>query len=78
MLGGKLDSKPTLEPIDPKKVRSMRQNSLRASHSSIKDQRSIGGITPSLQMSSKLESVEGTPVKGKSGVGDRKQDFVMR
>ena len=37
MLGNKIESKPTLEPIDPSKVRSMRGNSLRASNSSFKD-----------------------------------------
>ena len=63
-----MDSKPTLEPIDQSKLRTTRQNSVRASHSTLKDARGVGGLTPSLQVSEKFDStVGGTPGKHKSG-----------
>lgn len=64
------DSKPQLEPIDPSKVRSMRQSSLRASHK--QDSASHKGgfnATPSIQSSDKksqldnFSSLGGTPGK---------------
>ena len=45
MLHGVKDSKPTLEPIDPSKLRTTRQSSMRASQSSLKV-RDEGGMTP--------------------------------
>ena len=65
MLGGKLDSKPSLEPIDPSKIKSMRQNSVRNSQSSLKgDSRGLGGATPSLQSSGKFDQFSSnTPSK---------------
>jgi len=49
MLGGKEPSKPTLEPIDPSKVRSMRGSSMRASGSDFRKSARVGAVaTPSL------------------------------
>lgn len=67
------DSKPQLEPIDPSKVRSMRNSSLRASHKLDGSNKKPGanplGATPSLQASDKMSnfdassSIGGTPGK---------------
>ena len=66
---GNIGSKPSLEPIDPNKIRSVRQNSVRASQSSL-NKGMIGGgqttqgLTPSLQASEKFDkTVGGTPGK---------------
>ena len=67
MLKGGIGSKPSLEPIDPSKVRSIRQNSVRASQSSLNKEKIIGtsGLTPSLQASEKFDQaiIGGTPDK---------------
>ena len=74
MLEGKLDpnsSKPTLEPIDPTKVRSLRGSSLRASQTSLNSQRNfMQAGTPQLEQV-KQDSIGGTPgknsLRGKAG-----------
>ena len=70
MLGGKEPYKPTLEPIDPSKVRSMRGSSMRASGSDFRKSARGGAVaTPSLQSIEKLDS--GTPQKGVRKDGKR-------
>ena len=74
MLKGGIGSKPSLEPIDPNKVRSIRQNSVRASQSSLNKDKIIGqspGLTPSLQASEKFDQtiIGGTPDKRSTNKG---------
>lgn len=78
MLGGK-ESKQTLEPIDPSKVRSMRNGSVRAMKQSTS--RLMGGVTPSLQSSGKFEDgIGGTPGSNKrrTGAGSIRGDTMRQ